>query len=129
MTYDQLVESDMPSVATETPAQLFAKAHKAGMDAGQAVNPTPMVVQGGGKSYFVGEGVCGFASVIIKPARGKFVTWLKANKNTYKHYYGGIALFVSEFGQSLTRKEAYASAFVKVLKDSGINAYVDSRMD
>lgn len=26
MTYDQLVESDVPNVATETPAQLFAKA-------------------------------------------------------------------------------------------------------
>lgn len=129
MTYDQLVESDMPSVATETPAQLFAKAHKAGMDAGQAVNPTPMVVQGGGKSYFVGEGVCGFASIVIKPARGKFVKWLKENKRAYKHYYGGIAIFVGEFGQSLARKEAYASAFVQVLKDSGINAYVDSRMD
>jgi hypothetical protein len=132
--YEKLTESDVPDFSVAkvkplTPSELFAKAHKAGMQAGNDITPTPMTVVGGGRSYFVGEGVCGFASIVIKPARGKFVQWLKANKNTYKHYYGGIAIFVGEFGQSLTRKEAYASAFVKVLASAGLNAHVDSRMD
>jgi hypothetical protein len=36
---------------------------------------------------------------------------------------------VREFGQSLTRKEAYADAFADVLKEVGMRVYVDSRMD
>ena len=34
-----------------------------------------------------------------------------------------------EFNQSLTRKEAYCEAFARVLGESGLRAYVDSRMD
>jgi hypothetical protein len=46
-----------------------------------------------------------------------------------KNYGGGYALSVQDFNQSLTRKEAYAHAFAKVLNDHGITAYTDSRMD
>lgn len=65
----------------------------------------------------------------IKPARGKFVQWLKANGKGHKSYYGGYDVWVGEFGQSMTRKEAYASAFTKVLREAGISAYAQSRMD
>ena len=74
-------------------------------------------------------GVCGFAGVVIKPARGKFVSYLKKLGMGYKHYYGGWYVSVREFGQSLTRKEAYAEAFAKVLGEAGMRCYVDSRMD
>ena len=47
----------------------------------------------------------------------------------YKHYYGGWYVSVREFGQSMTRKEAYAEAFAKVLTEEGMSCYVDSRMD
>ena len=74
-------------------------------------------------------GVCGFAGVVIKPARGKFVSYLKSIGIGNKHYYGGYYVSVREFGQSLTRKEAYASAYAKVLSEVGMSCYVDSRMD
>jgi hypothetical protein len=151
MNYEQLTESDSPAyggfwkqvgemnkrinelkpikLKTMTPDELFEKAHKAGMEAGERIIPTPMTVQSGGKSYFVGEGVCGFAWIKIRPARGKFVKWLKATDKGHAGYNGGYEIWVGAFGQSMTRKEAYADAFAKVLQDAGINAYAQSRMD
>ena len=120
--------------------KLLERAHLMGMDAGRSVGVTPMVVgtpttlfgseiDYSKKTYFVEGGVCGFAGVVIKPARGKFVSYLKSIGIGNKHYYGGYYVSVHEFGQSLTRKEAYASAYAKVLSEVGMNCYVDSRMD
>lgn len=111
-----------------------------GMDAGRRVGVTPMVVgtptelmgneiDYSKKTYVVEGGVCGFAGVVIKPARGKFVSYLKSIGKGNKHYYGGWYVSVREFGQSLARKEAYADAFADVLKEVGMRVYVDSRMD
>ena len=127
----------MSKVACE---KLLEKAHLMGMDAGRLVGVTPMVVGSPStplgndidyskKTYFVEGGVCGFAGVVIKPSRGKFVSYLKKLGMGYKHYYGGWYVSVREFGQSLTRKEAYAEAFAKVLGEAGMRCYVDSRMD
>ena len=120
--------------------KLLERAHLMGMDAGRRVGVVPMVVgtptelmgndiDYSKKTYFVESGVCGFAGVVIKPARGKFVSYLKSLDMGYKHYYGGWYVSVREFGQSLTRKEAYAEAFAKVLGEVGMRCYVDSRMD
>ena len=120
--------------------KLLERAHLMGMDAGRRVGVTPMVVGSPStpfgsdidyskKTYVVEGGVCGFAGVVIKPARGKFVSYLKSLDMGYKHYYGGWYVSVREFGQSLTRKEAYAEAFAKVLSEVGMRCYVDSRMD
>ncbi len=120
--------------------KLLERAHLMGMDAGRRVGVTPMVVgtptelmgndiNWDKSTYFVESGVCGFAGVVIKPARGKFVSYLKDLDKGYKHYYGGYYVPVREFGQSLTRKEAYAEAFAKVLDEEGLKCYVDSRMD
>ena len=79
------------------------------------------------REHVVNDGVCGFASVIIKDI--KFANALKKMGLGRKNYGGGYALSVSDFNQSLTRKEAYAHAFAKVLNDNGITAYTDSRMD
>ena len=46
-----------------------------------------------------------------------------------KAYPTGLHFWVGLFNQSMTRKEAYASAFAKVLNEAGIQAYADSRMD
>ena len=127
----------MSKVACE---KLLERAHLMGMDAGRDASVTPMVVGSPStpfgsdidyskKTYFVEGGVCGFAGVVIKPARGKFVSYLKRLDKGYKHYYGGYYVPVREFGQSLTRKEAYAEAFAKVLSEEGMRCYVDSRMD
>ena len=127
----------MSKVACE---KLLEKAHLMGMDAGRRVGVTPMVVgtptelfgneiDWDKSTYHVSDGVCGFAGVVIKPARGKFVSYLKSLGMGYKHYYGGWYVSVREFGQSMTRKEAYADAFSKVLTEEGVRCYVDSRMD
>ena len=81
-------------------------------------------------TYYVADGMCGFAWINIKPARGKFVKYLKDNNIGRKDsYYGGWTIWVSGFGQSVDRKSAYARAFAKVLGDNGITAYNMSRLD
>ena len=127
-------------MSTVREEKLLETAHLMGMDAGRRVGVTPMVVGSPStplgsdidyskKTYFVEGGVCGFAGVVIKPARGKFVSYLKSIGMGHKHYYGGYYVSVRAFGQSMTRKEAYAEAFAKVLGEAGMRCYVDSRMD
>lgn len=131
MNYEQLTENDFPTAATkESHAALYARAHAAGMAAGEASVPQPMTVVGGGKRYHVAEGLCGFAWIKVKPATSSFAKWLKATgKVRDKSYSGGYDIWVGEFNQSVARKEAYASAFAMVLHKAGINAYAQSRLD
>jgi len=119
---------------------LYDAAHKAGMDAANTVEVIPMVVQQRAnpmddssavvKSYFVGDGVCGFAWVNISPGNCAFANWLKKSKLADRDsYYGGVTVWVHDFNQSMTRKEAYAGAFARVVREAGIKAYCMSRMD
>ena len=126
---------------------LFDKAYAAGLEAGKTVGVTPMVVgtpknlmgslTGGDDGgfdenepvYFVEGGVCGYAWVTVRPANSSFALWLKKNKGASTGYYGGMQLWVREFGQSMQRKEAFAKAFAEVLREAGINAFSESRMD
>jgi len=125
----------------KTPQEIYSEAHSAGLAAGHGCTPTPMVV---GQpttplgndidyekaTYYVADGMCGFAWVNIKPARGKFVKFLKDNDiGRTDSYYGGYTVWVSEFGQSMHRKENYARAFTSVLRENGLTAYNMSRMD
>ena len=95
---------------------------------GNDVDPTQ-------QTWFVEGGVCGFAYVVIKPARGKFVAELKKRKIGSAHYYGGYSASSWEFAPSIRRDQSYeracaaASGAVEVLRSYGINAYVDSRID
>jgi predicted CoA-binding protein len=45
------------------------------------------------------------------------------------HYPSGLCVWVSEFGQSVDRKAAYAGAFAQVLRNAGIDCYANSRLD
>lgn len=124
--------------------KIFDEALEAGKKAWAECTPTPMVV-GEAKSlfssgidyskptYYVADGVCGFAWVTIKPARGKFVSWLKKNKIGRTGTYGGWMISSnvnkSDFSQSMQRKEAFCEAFAKVLRNHGLNAYAESRLD
>ena len=120
---------------------IYEQAHAAGMAAGNECTPTPMVVgtpttplgndiDYEKDTYYVADGVCGFAWINIKPARGAFVKYLKENQIGRKDsYYGGYTIWVSGFGQSLARKENYARAFTGVLRENGLTAYNMSRMD
>jgi len=100
------------------------------MVVGQPTTPLVIYVDYEKDVHYVSDGPCGFAWVNIKPARGKFVKFLKDNNIGRKDcYYGGYTVWVSEFGQSMSRKENYARAFTSVLRENGLTAYNMSRMD
>jgi hypothetical protein len=126
--------------------EILVEASEAAEAAVRACQPTPIVVGTpttffGNKidetkpTYFIEGGVCGYASVVIKPARGKFVAELKKRGIGSAHYYGGYAASSWEFAPSIRRDQSYeracaaAAGAVKVLQSYGINAYVDARID
>lgn len=109
---------------------LYDKAHNAGMTAGESVTPNAMVVTNGVQNYYVSEGLCGFAWVVVTPGNSSFAIWAKKNRGARKEYSGGVcAKWVSEFNQSYERKVAYAQAFAAVLREAGIKAYAADRLD
>lgn len=122
-------------------SQILNEAHIAGMAAGEDKIPTPMVVAQHEdvlddnspikQSWFVPQGVCGFASVITSEhGNSKFVKYLKSIGEGDKYYYGGYYVkWVREFGQSYEKKVDYAKAFADVLNSYGIKAAIESRLD
>lgn len=135
------------TTTSNVPVQsIFAEAKRAAEAAVAACVPTPMVVgtpttpfgndiDTSKQVYYVSEGVCGFAGVVVRPARGKFVTHCKKYGIGYKHYYGGWHVASWEFAQSIRGSQSYekacaaAYAACKVLNTHGISATVDSRLD
>lgn len=121
-------------------AGVHAEATHAGEAAYHAAAPTPMVV-GDAKSitsneidytkptYYVADGVCGFAWVDVYPARGAFITWCKRNGVGRKGYPSGWNIWVRTNCQSYERKTAYARAYAGVLNAHGIRAYAGGRLD
>lgn len=122
---------------TLTPTECRIIWHEANSEshaAAQAYSPTPMGVVDSrtGQSWRVDSGVCGFAWINIKPGNGKFANWLKRNKFADSDsYYGGVTIWVSDYGQSMERKEVYARTFAKILRERfGFErVYSMSRMD
>lgn len=121
-------------------AELHAMAHEAGHAAATGTRPVPMVVQEHAnmlddaspvvKQYVELDGACGFAWVNLKPATSAFAKYLKAqNLARTANYHGGITLWVSDYGQSIGRKEAYAVAYARVLRGAGMRVYAHSRLD
>lgn len=120
--------------------QLYDAARQAGLAAVAGLKVVPMVINQHAnllndnspitQQFFVADGPCGFAWIRIKPANNGFAKWLLAKGMARKSsYYGGVAISVMEFNQSLQKKETYAHAFAAVLHDAGIRAYGDSRID
>ena len=117
---------------------LWNEATAAGLAALEAATPAPMVVyeaegfsdrpKPGGKSWHVPEGLCGFASVRFK-GNTSFGRWASKTGRATKAYEGGLYVWVSEGGQSYDRKRAYAGAFAEVLRNAGIEAWAESRLD
>ena len=119
---------------------LFEKADAAGKAAAEAAVPTPMVVVTLANPFDetspvthryppVMDGVCGFAWITITPGSSKAANFAKTFYRATKAYRGGVQIWVSAYGQSMTRKEAYATAFAAVLAAGGVKAYAGSRMD
>ena len=108
----------------------FENARKVGRKAGLGETPVPMQVIGSDQSFLVEGGVCGFAWIEIRPARGPLVTYLKKSKQGYYSEYERAYIFnIHDFNQSLTRKEAMAEAMAEHLRKCGYNVYAGSRMD
>lgn len=118
---------------------LLEKAIAAGIAAGTEKVPTPMIVEQHSnmwddnspveKSYYVPQGVCGFAWVNVRPGNSSFARWAVKEGLARKSYSGGIDFWISDYGQSYEKKSAHAAAMAKVLEDAGLKAYAMSRMD
>ncbi len=120
-------------------AELLEKANRAGFDAAVACVPRVMVVREenilinnvpvGDKVYYEPDGACGFAWVVIRPGNSPFANWLKKVGKARKHWQSGVCIWISDYNQSMAKKEAHAYAMAKVFAAAGIKAYADSRMD
>lgn len=115
---------------------LIVRAHAAGVKAAQgARKPTPVhvVQECGTHQAYVGtldDYPCGFAWVNVKPGTSAFAKFLvKRGIARRDSYYGGVCYWVSAYGQSMRLKEAYAEGYAAVLREAGIEAYAQSRMD
>jgi hypothetical protein len=110
---------------------LWNRALAAGIVAYENCRPRPMRLRDGNQVYDVDGGACGFAWVTIRPCRGPLVAYLKEKKLGRKGWEGGLVVWMGKFfqGQSIERKEAAARAIAAVLKEAGVDAYADSRLD
>lgn len=119
--------------------RIIREAEAAGRAALVAATPEPMVVQQHAspiddsspvvRSWYVSEGVCGFAWVTISPATSALARYLLKSGKARKGYGGGAQVWVSEGGQSYDRKVAYASAYADVLRGYGYTAWDEGRLD
>jgi hypothetical protein len=134
---------------------ILERAEDAAQRAFDGASPTPMVIgtpknlmasltggDDGGfdpsqPTYYVNDGVCGFAWVNVRPANGSFARRVKAatkERNPYyasKGYYGGLEIRpdAGRMSQSYERKLAACRAYAAVLQEYGITAYADGRLD
>lgn len=119
---------------------LYARASEAAELAAEECVPTPMTVVRHANPLDdnspiverfapVADGVCGFAEVVVRPGNSSFARWAAKTHGWRKSYPSGMALWVSDYGQSYERKRAYASAFARVLREAGIQATVSARLD
>lgn len=109
---------------------LASVAHAKGLQAGRDCKPIPMVVctSTGEPIEQLDEGACGFAWVSFagNTAWGR---WAKKQGLARLHYPSGLCVWVSEFGQSVDRKAAYAGAYAQTLRNAGIDCYAGDRLD
>lgn len=81
-------------------------------------------------SWVEDEGLCGFAWVTIRPARGEFVKYLKSRGIGHKNYTGsGWTINTTTHDQSFERNEAWANSFCATLEEYDIHSTVTTRLD
>jgi len=97
----------------------LADAYDAAHDAVTDLQVAPMIVNGREGSYFVEGGVCGFARVEVRPRTSAWSKWLRGRGWYSSDYHKCVYLNISDFGQSLQRKEAFARAFAAHLTAKG----------
>ena len=123
------------------------EATEAGKAAVEKLQVVPMIVGQGTSlfsndidrtkpTYYVADGVCGSAWVDVFPANKgntragkeerKILESAGFRKNDYTKTH---QLWISDYNQSMQKKETYARAFAEVLRTNGIKAHSRSRMD
>lgn len=107
---------------------IIAKARQNGLKAVSETIVQPMYVTDGKTTYRVDDGLCGFASIHFM-GNTSFGRWAKANGIAKKGGSKGLYIWVGEFNQSYEKKKTYAEAFVKTLRENGINAWSESNLD
>ncbi len=112
-------------------AKFWQEAWQAGHAAGAAHKPRAMIVcdATGSPIETVNEGMCGFAWVTVLGANKGFGYWLIKQGLANRGYTKGAQVWISAYNQSYERKMAHAYAMAKSLRDNGINAYSDGRLD
>jgi hypothetical protein len=128
-----------PKYSVAKMEEIYLEAVAAGKAAATEVVPVAMVVQQHAqvfndnspvvKSYVVEGGVCGFAWIAIRPSNSRFALFLIGKGARKSEYERAVCYSVRDYGQSMTRKEAFAGAFAGVLQKYGINAWMQSRID
>jgi len=119
------------AVKSKTVAEIVEESHLAGMNAANAATPKKYNVVNENNEIIdtLDDGLCGFAWITIRPARGSLVAYLKAEGIGDKGWSGGWTIWVNKFGQSYDRKYAYAKAFANTLCQYGIDAQAGARLD
>ena len=133
-------ESASPTFTTAQARRIFKQAHDAGMAAGTAHTPTPMIVgtptppfgndiDYSKRTYHVPSGLCGFAWVVIRPGNSSLARQAKKLGIGGSAYGGGVSIWIHEHGQSYECKQKHAHAYARVLSEHGVDAYAQSRLD
>lgn len=106
---------------------LLERAHIAGQKAANETNATMMKIVGKDYPEFP---ICGFAHVNVKPRNCMVAKILLAEWGARKSdFEGGVNMYIHDYQQSYDLKSAYARAFTYVLREAGIRAYSQSRLD
>lgn len=103
----------------------WGRAQIAGEMAADNHKPTPMVVtsDGGAHVETVRDGVCGFAWIEVKPRNCAVARWLKekpsgVSGSVYNdNYRKCIAVWISDYNQSMELKSAHARAMADRLQE------------
>lgn len=117
---------------------IYNECAKAGSVAAEKAKENLAMYVAKGSGGYVSEPfpICGFAWVVVTPGNCKFARWLRKNKGSHKHYYGGECIWISAYDQSYDLKMAYAEGFANKLRELnetnnlGIkNCYPGGRLD
>lgn len=123
-------------------AALWNIAQQAGAEAVKQARPAPMIVQQRANPLDdnsaiiheyepIADGICGFGWVTITPATTAFARYLKREGIGRKGYYGGLEIRApgGTTRQSYELKQAWAGAAAAKLREAGITAYAEGRLD
>ncbi len=91
-------------------------------------NPFSNKIDPSQPTYFVADGPCGFAWVNFD-GRDPFCRYMKKKDLVRPDYPKGFSYWISEYGQSMQKKEIYANAFARSLQLAGVKCSPRSRMD